>query len=233
MRLVIVEDETLVARRIERLARDILGEQLTQVDVASDLTTASAALERGDTAVLLLDLNLSGRDGFELLRRAVAEPCQTIVISANIDRALEAFELGVVDFVPKPFQRERLEKALQRALAPRRDPERAPRYLATTLAGRVDLIAIDTVVAIHGADDYSEIETLDGRKHLHKKTLTALLDLLPERFQRVHRSHLVNLDFARALQTDDQGRRHVELTNGTRVPVGRSNYKALSQLLGD
>jgi DNA-binding LytR/AlgR family response regulator len=221
MRIVIIEDETVVARRIERLVRRILGEKLERVDTAADLAGAAALLGRAQDAVVLLDLNLAGNDGFDILRRAVAEPFQTIVVSANADRAVEAFELGVVDFVPKPFTEERLGKALERVARSMAEGS-TPAFLAVTLAGRVDLVPVESVIAIHGADDYSELETADGRRHLHKKTLTTLEQMLPANFQRVHRSHIVNLHFAAVLRTDEGGKRMLALANGSSVPVSRA-----------
>ena len=219
--IVIIEDEAVVARRIERLARQILGAKLKRVDIADSLGTAVELLKRVEDATVLLDLNLAGEDGFEVLRRAMAEPFQTIVISANTDRAVEAFELGIVDFVAKPFSEERLAKAFDRLANNDRNETRPPAFLAVTLAGRVDLVAVESLVAIHGADDYSELETADGRKHLHKKTLTSLERLLPPHFQRVHRSHIVNLRLVQELCADPNGRRALKLTNGSFVPISR------------
>lgn len=229
MRIVIVEDEVLVARRLERLARAALGESLERVDRCTDLAGAAELLARAEEAVVLLDLNLAGRDGFDLLRRAVAEPFQTVVVSANTDRALEAFELGVVDFVPKPFTAERLATALERARESAREPAGRTAYLAVTVAGRVDLVAVDSVRAIHGADDYSELETGDGRRHLHKKTLSQLERLLPADFVRVHRSHIVNLRHATSLASEKDGRRVVVLSSSATVPVGRAYAAQLKQ----
>lgn len=228
MHVVIVEDEVVVARRLERLVRSVLGDTLARIDLCAELHTATELLGNTEHAIVLLDLNLAGRDGFDLLRRAVAEPFQTIVVSANVDRAIEAFELGVVDFVPKPFTEERLAKALERARHGRTADEARTAYLAVTLAGRVDLVAVNSVIAIHGADDYSELETADGRRHLHKKTLTQLERLLPPRFLRVHRSHIVNLKHATRIGSEN-GARCVELSNGTTVPVGRAYAARLAE----
>jgi DNA-binding LytR/AlgR family response regulator len=227
LRVVIVEDEMLVARRLARMTREALGASLAQIDCATNLTEAVQLLEKIVDAVVLLDLNLSGDDGFDLLRRAVAEPFQVIVVSASVDRAIEAFELGVVDFVPKPFSAERLARALARVTGERGAPDVAPRFLAATLAGRLDLIQIESVVAIHGADDYSEIETQGGRKHLHKKTLATLERLLPPDFCRVHRSHIANLKHAIRLTTEEGGRRLL-MSNGTQLPVSRVLVKELA-----
>jgi DNA-binding LytR/AlgR family response regulator len=226
VRIVIVEDELLVARRLERMTREVLGSDLSQIDCASNLAEAVKMLETIPDAVVLLDLNLSGDDGFELLRRAVAEPFQVIVVSANVDRAIEAFELGVVDFVPKPFSAERLARALARVVGEREPADVAPRFLAATLAGRLDLIPIDSVVAIHGADDYSEIETQGGGRHLHKKSLAVLEKLLPADFHRVHRSHIANLRLAVRMVTGE-GPRRLLMSNGTELPVSRRFAKQL------
>jgi DNA-binding LytR/AlgR family response regulator len=225
MHVVILEDESMVAQRLARLTRAILGAALSSIHCVSDLASAAAHLGNHRDAVLLLDLNLAGQDGFEVLRRALVEPFQTVVVSANTGRAIEAFELGVVDFVAKPFSAERLAKAFERVAQGTRQ-ERA-RFLAVSIAGKVDLIPVESVLAIHGDDDYSSIETLDARKHLHKKTLTALECVLPPNFQRVHRSHIVNMSHVARIVTQEGGARTIWLANGTQVPVGRSYVKTL------
>lgn len=229
VRVVIVEDEPMIARRLERVTREVVGPRLQSVHCVSSIDSATAHLTRGDESVLLLDLSLSGEDGFDMLRSALAEPCSTIVVSANTNRALEAFELGVVDFVPKPFTAERLALAFER-VTERRGTERT-RYVAVSIAGRVDLIPIDEVVAVHGDDDYSSIETLSGQRRLHKRTLAELETLLSTTFQRVHRSHLVNMVHVRQVLTHDSGGRSVLLANGSEVPVSRSCIDALGKRL--
>ena len=219
MRILIVEDEPVIAQRIERLTRLILGARLTAIASAPSVDAAERMLKAAPFSLLLLDLNLYGADGFDILRRAVGEAHDTIVISANTDRALEAFDLGIVDFVPKPFSQERLTQALERI--EKRRTQSDTRYLASSLAGKVELIPVESVVAIHGDDDYSSIETASGRCHLHKKTLASLERLLPESFQRVHRSHIVNFAHAQRIVSEGGGK-CVVLTNGKRVPIGRA-----------
>lgn len=226
MHVVILEDEAIVARRLARLTREILGDALESLECVADLPAAALHLQNHRDALLFLDLNLAGQDGFEVLRRALAEPFQTVIVSANTDRAIEAFELGVIDFVAKPFSAERLTKAIDRVRQGARQEQ--ARYLAVSLAGKVEMIPIASVVAIHGDDDYSNIEALDGRSHLHKKTLTALECVLPPQFKRVHRSHIVNLEHMDRMLMLDGGARVILMKNGTRVPVSRAGAKALS-----
>jgi DNA-binding LytR/AlgR family response regulator len=113
MKLLIVEDEPLLRDRLLRLGRDIVGPAFSAVAVG---TLAEAREHLHDRAFdgLILDLNLSGHDGFSLLREAVASALDVVVVSGHGERALEAFELGVLDFVPKPFGAARLAAALER-----------------------------------------------------------------------------------------------------------------------
>jgi two-component system response regulator LytT len=224
MRILIVEDEPLVAQRLERLVREVLGAELQGLRAATTLDAAAVQLDKADDIVLLLDLNLAREDGFSLLRRALAEPWSTIVVSGSTERALEAFELGVVDFVAKPFTAARLALAFQR-VRERRGGE-APRHLAVAYAGHVELVPLADVVAIHGDDDYSSVELSDGQRRLHKRTLTELEKLLPPEFLRVHRSHIVNVKQVRSLAG-----KVLQLANGTEVPVGRAYAKLLAARL--
>ena len=226
MHVVIAEDEPMVAQRLVRLTRNILRNDAAFIECAADLTSALNLLSGRDHPVLILDLNLAGEDGFALVSQALVQPCRTIVVSDNTDRAMEAFELGVVDFVAKPFTEERLALALQRAKEGGR--ERNGR-LVTSHAGKVELIPLETIAAIHGDDDYSSIETLEGRRYLHARTLIALLEMLPSTFRRVHRSHIVNLAYAKRIVTKPSGSRAVELSNGTQVPISRAEAKALAR----
>ena len=226
MHVVILEDEAMVARRLARLTREIMGDALESLHCVADLPAAALHLQNHRDALLFLDLNLAGQDGFEVLRRALAEPFQTVIVSANTDRAIEAFELGVIDFVAKPFSAERLAKAIDRVRQGARQEQ--TRYLSVSVAGKVEMIPVASVVAIHGDDDYSSIESVDGRRHLHKKTLTALECVLPAEFRRVHRSHIVNLQQVDRMLTLEGGTRVILLKNGTRVPVSRAGAKALS-----
>jgi DNA-binding LytR/AlgR family response regulator len=224
MRILIVEDEPLVAQRLERLVREVLGAELAGLHAATTLDAAIARLDKADDMVLLLDLNLGRDDGFDLLRRAMIEPWSTIVVSGSSERALEAFELGVVDFVAKPFTIERLKIAFQR-VRERRGSERT-RYLAVAYAGHVELVPLTEVVAIHGDDDYASVELANGQRRLHKRTLTELEGLLPPEFLRVHRSHIVNLQRVRKLEG-----RLLKLANGTEISVGRAYAQQLASRL--
>lgn len=230
MRVLIVEDEAIIARRLERLLREILGNALGQLDILDQLHDAVDRILETPYDLVFLDLNLYGEDGFDLLRQAVSGAFHTVVVSAHTDRALEAFELGVLDFVPKPFTRERLRRAVERATG-QGAGTRALRHLAVRRAGGVHLVPIDEVVYIRGADDYAELHCSGGEVHLHDKTLAKLEALLPETFERVHRSFLVDIRRAVKIESEPGSRYRLILDDGTEIPVGRTRVKALRRRL--
>ncbi len=228
MKIAIVEDEPLIAQRIERLTKAARPD--ASIELFHDLSQALAGLADNPTDVVLLDLNLRGDDGFDLLKAAVASAAETIVISANVDRAMEAFEWGVVDFVPKPFNQQRLERALDRL-------NLGDRSTATRLAvrhrGRLEIIDTQRILAIHGAGDYAELELNDNTCRLHEKGLDALEKILPKDFVRVHRSHILRLTTIRALRSRPGSRYHVTMETGAEYPVSRRRVKHLRQQLSD
>lgn len=231
MKLLMVEDELLVADRLARFCREILGADLEKLHTASTLDEAGAWLAENPVDVALLDLNLEGRDGMEFLQRSVASSFHTIIVSANTDRALEAFQYGVIDFVPKPFSRERLTQALARARNPAVKATFAARHLAVKKSGRIELVAIDDVVYVQGAGNYSELVLANGRRELHDKTLEKLAAVLPADFERIHKSYLVRMSLVKALHATEGSRYEAELRDGTCVPIGRSRYREIKKTL--
>ncbi|HUG09767.1 MAG TPA: LytTR family DNA-binding domain-containing protein [Opitutaceae bacterium] len=231
MRVLIVEDETVVARRIEQFCRRIIGNRLEWLRVSETFDAAQAALAESPVDVLLLDLNLGGRDGMALLDSNVAGSFHTIIVSANTEHALVAFEHGVIDFVAKPFTEQRLEEALRRVTEPGGRSPHAARFLAVRKQGRIELVPIDDVLFVKGADDCSELVLVSGRHELHDKSLERLQALLPPVFERIHKSYLVRLSAVKALHAHEGSRYEAELKNGILLPVGRTRYKEIRDAL--
>lgn len=213
MRIAIVEDETIVARRLERMVRDIVGSE-SAIDVAPSVPAALDLVRAKPLDVLFLDLNLNGRDGFRVLEEAVAAPFQTVVVSAHHEQALRAFDYGVTDFVPKPWSEERLRLAIERVT--RREPAPRAKTLVVRKGRELRAIAVASIVFVRGADDYSEIHLEDGTTHLHEKSLTALEALLPSSFARVHRSYIANVLRVRGVRGAE-----LVMSSDALVPVGR------------
>jgi two-component system response regulator LytT len=226
MRILIVEDEAVVARRLSRMAGLMAGKGST-VEVADSLDQARRALELREIDLLFLDLNINGDDGFGLLEEAAARSFQTVVVSAHHDQALRAFEFGVTDFVAKPWSEERLRKAIDRV----RTRESAARGKTRRLVVRKgrDLLTIEIaqILFIRAADDYSELHLADGSELLSEKSLAALEGLLPSDFLRVHRSYIANMSHVARLRTTP--REALITADGAVVPVGRMYREAVRE----
>jgi two-component system response regulator LytT len=220
--VLIVEDEPIVARRVERLTRDSLGERLARLQAVDTVEAGIAGLEAGGVDLLLLDLNLHGEDGFEILRVVASFAAQTIIVSAYADKAAQAFDHGVVDFVTKPFDAERLDLALQR-FAGRTEPvAQKARFLSFRTGRRASMVELEDVVLIRGADKYSEVVLRDGSVRLHDKSLRQMAELLPAEFMRVHKSNIVRLDQIESLHSQPGNRHELVFKTGERAPVSRS-----------
>jgi two-component system response regulator LytT len=227
MRILIVEDEAVVARRIERFCRSILGDRLEGARISATFDAAQAHLTESPIDVLLLDLNLGGTDGMALLESSVAGSFHTIVVSANTEHALRAFDHGVIDFVAKPFTEERLAQALQRVSDPAGRSPHAAGCLAVRKHGRIQLVPVAEVIYVQGAGDYYELALADGRRELHDKSLDRLQAVLPSVFERIHKSFLVRLDDIVCIHSLEGSQWRAELKDGTQLPVGRTYYREL------
>ncbi len=226
MHILVVEDERIIAERLVRLLTEILGGQLQSLEVKPTLTQAKGYLEHTRIDLLFLDLNLKGKNGFDLLEGALAEPFETVIVSAHTERAMEAFEYGVLDFVGKPFDRARLEVSIDRYLG-RQSNARNTRFLSVKLAAGTILICLDEVAYIRGAGPYAELILRDGKTHLHSKSLDKLAQSLPKHWQRIHKSYVANLSEVKNWRAFPGSKYELELQDGTKLPVGRTRYKAL------
>lgn len=230
MRVLIIEDEPLIRQRLLRMCAEHAGTRARFEAVANLEEAAGRLLERPFEGVLL-DLNLEGEDGFSLLRQAVASAFHTIVVSAHRERALEAFELGVLDFVPKPFSRNRIGQALDRLLAAGRFRGGRARYLGVWRAHGVGLVELAQVQWIRADGEHSQVQLQCGRSELHDKPLLRLEATLPPSFVRCHRSWIVNLDHVDCLNATVGSRYWMTLRDGSIVPVGRSHVGTLRSQL--
>ncbi len=226
MKVFIVEDEAIIARRLKKMLHAIDGE--LQIRCFDNVDDARDAFATSTLDVLFLDLNLNSHDGFELLTDITASSFQTIVVSAHTEKAIEAFEYGVLDFVRKPFCEARLREALGRVRGEGGQSSvdrRRLKFVGVRRPGRVDLVPIDEILVVRASGNYSKLVEMAGKTHLHNKTLDRLLAVLPSNFVRTHRSYAVNIEHARCIYSHTGSRYELELTNGTRVPIGRTRIK--------
>lgn len=227
MDILIVEDEALAARRLERMTAELLGAAAGSLTIKSSLAGAEEHLAGHRADLVLLDLNLNGASGFELLSCMAAGSFHTIVVSASLDQAVKAFEYGVLDFVPKPYDRERLKKAFDRLRSAVPAPSPGMRLLAVKNLGAVRLIPVESVRFFKGADDYVELHLTNGTLELYAKSMESLSRLLPPTYCRIHKSYMVNLLDAKEISVHGGGKYELELRDGTLLPVSRTHYQAI------
>jgi two-component system LytT family response regulator len=245
LRAVVVDDEPL-ARDLLRalLARD------AEIEVAGDCAgvDAAEAIGRLRAEVVFLDVQMPEVDGFGVLAALPPGPPPVVVFVTAYDRyALRAFEVHAVDYLLKPIDEGRFAQALARAKARARDRRRgaAPdgrldallddharhtrRFLVRTHEKTVVVDAGD-VDWIEAADYYATLH-VGPRAHLVRETLTGLARRLdPERFFRVHRSAIVNLDRVREIHPLFRGDAELVLEGGTRVRLSRTRRAEFKRL---
>jgi two-component system response regulator LytT len=226
MKILIIEDEARIAKRIERMTQDFFDKEV-HILLCDSVENGLATIEEHSIDLVLLDLNLNGEDGFDILKTVVARSFQTIIISAYTDKAITAFNYGVLDFVPKPFDKNRLSQAFSRFTSPEKQANGDMQFLAVKKAKTIKLIPIKDIRYIKGAGIYTELYLSDGHIELHDKTLESLEKLLPSSFQRIHKSYILCWHEADKFVVEAGGKYNILLKNGELLPVGRSKYKEI------
>jgi two-component system LytT family response regulator len=238
LRCVVVEDE---AESRESLAGWLSAAPgCTLVGMAATGPEAVDLVERERPGLVLLDIRLPGMDGIEVLRRLGHRP-DVVFTTAHEDYAVAAFELGAVDYLLKPFGRERLLAALARAQArlgaspagssavDRALEASSPplRRIFARKGNKVVPIRVRDLVRVSASGEYSELHTARESflVRIPLRELSARLD--PDTFEQVHRSHLVNLDEVDHLSAVDDRRLLLTLRDGTRVVASRSASERL------
>jgi two-component system, LytTR family, response regulator len=247
VRALIVDDEPLARRRLKALLRDEEGVEV--VGEAGDGAAALAAIGRLQPDVVFLDVQMPGMDGFDVLDALSPSACPVVVFVTAYDQyALQAFDVHAADYLLKPFDRKRLRHALVkvRALAGGDAEAAAARLLglvAAVRAGRhLERMVIKTATRVYfvRAADVDRIEAAGhyltlhvGREaHVMRGTIREIAARLnPDRFVRVHRSTIVNLDRIKELIPSFHGEYVIVLRDGTRVTSSRGYSDRLQAIL--
>lgn len=227
-RVVIVDDEPLAVRRLERLVGEIDGAEV--VAAADGAGPAREICRRHEPDVVLLDVDMPGTSGVELARELAgySPPPRVIFTTAHEDYAVEAFDLAAMDYLVKPVRRERLARALDRL---GRRPEATS--LRARLGDRQKLIPIDQVRACIAEDKYTRVHHTGGEE-LVDDALVALEKQFPEYLLRIHRNALVSRAHIRELFRNADGHTCLRLADcGATPEVSRRNLPQVRRLLRD
>jgi DNA-binding LytR/AlgR family response regulator len=229
MNIVIIEDEPLIAEDIQRLCKSILEEKIKSIQIVHSKEDALAFLERRTIDLCLLDLNLKGESGYDILKTAVSRSFHTIIISAHVEQAIDAFEYGVLDFVPKPIGRLRLKQALDKFFDVTETQKSTLKYLVVHKKNMNQLLSVDDIVLFEAEGYLTKILLNDGRTELIEKSLNRLIQILPARFLRVHRSFIVDRTHIVSFRHKVGSTYEVLLQNDLRIPMNPQAYKLLLQ----
>ena len=227
LKILIVEDEALISERLMRLCRELLGSRLISIKCKHSLDDAMEYIEEFPIDLLLLDLNLDGQDGFDLLKQVMAGSFQTVIVSANTHRAIEAFEYGVIDFISKPVSVERLRGAISKVDEFNDGAGGRVRFLSIRKGQEIHLLEIADVDYIKGSGIYTDIHMVDGTQFLHNKPLSSLQKVLPSSFLRIHKSYIVNLKRLSKILSHGQHRYECVLVGGETIPMSRAKYREI------
>ena len=242
MRVIIVDDEFL--------ARALLREYLAAhpgLEIVAECANgfeAVKAIAELQPDLVFLDIQMPKLDGFEVVELAGART-QYVFVTAYDQFALKAFEVRAIDYLLKPFSRERLAQALDSVRARTTPPEQVEAVAQEAArrngplervlirdGARVHVVPTASIDWIEAQDDYVQISA-GGRTHLKNGRMAELEQGLdPALFLRVHRSYIVNVGAIERIEATSKDSWCAVLKDGKRVPVSRSGYQKVRELLG-
>ena len=236
LRAFIADDEPPSRRKIKLLLRND-----ARFEIVGEAQDGLEALERirvEKPDLVFLDIQMPGLSGFEVLEELGAVRPQVIFITAYDQYAVRAFETRALDYLLKPFDSDRFQEALERAIEERRSraalqarvdglvadwrEQRGPlQRLLTRDRDRLRIVRTEDIQWIEAEEKYVRLH-MQKESLLHRETMSNLERRLdPRRFIRIHRGRIVNLNFVRELAPWTHGDYMIILTDGSRLPLGR------------
>jgi len=247
IRALIVDDEELARRVLREFLSneadiEVIGECANGFDAVKVI-----AEEHPD--LVFLDVQMPKLDGFEVLELIGPDPA-VVFVTAYDTYAMKAFDAHAVDYLLKPFNRDRFETALARArqrvrssapptervepmelAALARAPEQFAQRIVVKDGSKVSIIPVDKLDYVQAQDDYVELHS-QKKSYLKQQTISSLESALdPKQFVRIHRSSIVNIERVNKIEPYTKDSRIAILHDGTQLPVSRSGYARLTALL--
>jgi len=243
MNVIIIDDEPL--------ARSIVKEYLANyndikvIAECNDGFEGLKAIQQHEPEVIFLDIQMPKINGFEMLE-LIENPPQVIFTTAFDEYAIKAFESNAVDYLLKPFSKERFDKAMQKYLSQQKTPAEKTEAVLESAAqspiqqnrivvkdgSKIKIIPVSQIQYLEAADDYVKIFIPEG-SFLKKKTMSFFEDSLrPFHFVRVHRSYIVNTQLITRIDAYEKDSHILLLSTGAKLPVSKAGYAKLKEVLG-
>jgi len=252
LRVLVVDDEPLAREKIRGMAA--LDADLRVIGECANGAEAIEAIQNLKPDLILLDVQMPEVGGFAVLEALKDESLPPVIFITAYDHyAVRAFEVHALDYLLKPFDRERFQAAMERAkrqirressnglderilalLEQLRGPARYSERLVVKTGGRVFFLNTDEIDWIEAEGNYVNIHTGAKKSYLLRETISSLESQLdPKEFVRIHRSAIVNINRIKELQPWSHGEYHILLQDGTRLTLSRSYREKLQSALGN
>jgi two-component system LytT family response regulator len=242
MKVVIIDDEPLARMMVKEYLQAYSDMEVAQE--CNDGFEGVKAIQQHQPGLVFLDIQMPKINGFEMLE-LIENPPPVIFATAFEEFAIKAFETHAVDYLLKPFSKERFDKAIQRFLQQQKGkPEQTQALLDAVSSspvqanrivlkdgGKIKIIPVPSIHYIEAADDYVKIHTQEGA-FLKKKTMQHFEDVLQQNFVRVHRSYIINTQLITRIDPYEKDGHLVLLSTGARLPVSKAGYAKLKEMLG-
>lgn len=246
LRVIIIEDEKPARELIKAYLKDY--DNLELIEECEDGFCGVKAINNNKPDLVFLDIQMPKLSGFEVLE-LIDEMPEVIFTTAFDQYAIKAFDLSAVDYLMKPFSRQRFKEALNKVFI-RHDQNKKPENNISKLTesiketgetlermfiktgNKIDKVDVNDIIQIIAQDDYVDVITAN-KKYLKKETMNYLEKALPSKmFSRVHRSHIININHINKIEKYGKESYAVILKDGSSANVSKSRIKELKEQLG-
>lgn len=244
IKAIIIDDEPLAREVVKEYLHGY--EEIQLITECNDGFEGLKAIQQHQPDIIFLDIQMPKINGFEMLE-LVEEMPAVIFTTAFEEHAIRAFEVNAVDYLLKPFSKERFDKAVQkwierRSAAPM--PETTPlletaasspvqrNRVVVKINGKIKIIPVQDIHYLEAADDYVKIVTQEGT-FLKNKTMSFFEQTLdPQQFTRVHRSYILNINQVTRIDPYEKENHQAILRCGAKILVSKTGYPRLKSALG-
>lgn len=242
LKVVIIDDEPLARSVVKEYLASY--EEVEVLQECGDGFEGVKAIATHSPDLIFLDIQMPKINGFEMLE-LIDSPPAVIFTTAFDEYAMRAFDANAIDYLLKPFSKERFDKALQKwrnrnvkpdSLAPLledvvKQPDERNRVVVK-VGSAIKILPVQDIFYIEAYDDYVKIHTKDGF-HLKKKTMNFFENALnKDQFVRVHRSYIISLQQLTKIEIKEKDTHVAKMKDGTIVPMSKSGYIRLKEILG-